>query len=264
MPFEAQVQPRVPAPRTQTACIRVTKLYHAHRGHEMGIKRKTLHGFTLIELLIAVGIVAVIAAILLPVFGAVRERGRRTTCQSNLKQIALAMQQYVQDNGGTYPPTPYDWAYGPYSYLKNVDVFRCPDHAANEVLDQFGVEPPVTLPNHSVWEGTTYPVDYTYNMSRLVVVPLPLPTKATYGVHEASLATPSTIELNVDTSWTDNDGDHYFRQVTTSCGRNFLGNTLHSGAGNYSYVDGHVKWLTPEEAGEIECANGPLPAPFKS
>ena len=63
-------------------------------------------GFTLIELLVVIAIVAVIAAILFPVFAGVRERGRRTVCQSNLKQIATAMQQYVQDNGGVYPPTP--------------------------------------------------------------------------------------------------------------------------------------------------------------
>ena len=60
-------------------------------------------GFTLIELLVVVGIVAIIAAILFPVFASVRERGRRTTCQSNLKRLGLAMQQYVQDNNGTYP-----------------------------------------------------------------------------------------------------------------------------------------------------------------
>jgi prepilin-type processing-associated H-X9-DG protein len=78
------------------------------------------------------------------------------------------------------------------------------------------------------------------------------------------LATPSTTWLNVDASWSDAAGEHYGRIVPkTSCGRRFFGSTLHSGAGNYSYVDGHVKWLTPEEAGEIECANGPLPAPFK-
>ncbi len=228
----------------------------------MSTKRSARRGFTLIELLVVVGIVAVIAAILFPVFGAVRERGRRTVCQSNLKQIATAMQQYVQDNGGMYPPLPGDWAYAPYSYLKNADVFRCPDHAANEIIDQFGVDPPIILPNHRIMEGETAPVDYTYNMPRLTVFPPPLPARATYGAHESALATPSTIELNVDASWSDNDGDHYFRTVTASCGRHVPGSTLHSGAGNYSYVDGHVKWLTPEEAGEIECANGPLPAPF--
>jgi len=226
--------------------------------------RKTF-GFTLIELLIVVAIITVIAAILFPVFVTVRERGRRTVCQSNLKQIALAMQQYIQDNNGTFPSSA-DWGYAPYSYLKSADVFRCPDHAPNKSTDQFSLEAPITSANHlEIWEGTTAPVDYTFNMTRLNTTSPPYPSHGPLeGVQEAKLLTPSTIWLNVDAFWTDNDGDHYFRTVpTTSCGRTFNSTTLHSGAGNYSYIDGHVKWLTPEEAGEIECANGPLPAPFK-
>ena len=229
----------------------------------MNIKNRARNGFTLIELLIVIGIVAVITAILFPVFATVRERGRRTVCQSNLKQIATAMQQYVQDNGGMYPPLPSDWGYAPYYYLKNVEVFRCPDHPANETSEQFGMEPPVILPHHSISEGETAPVDYTYDLPRLAVFQPPYPTKIIHGVHEASLATPATIWFNVDAGWSDADGDHYLRTVSTSCGRTFIGRTLHSSAANYSYVDGHVKWLTPEEAGEIECANGTLPAPFK-
>ncbi len=215
-----------------------------------------LKGFTVIELLIALAIVAVIAAILFPVFAGVRERGRRTVCQSNLKQIALAMQQYVQDNSGTYPPSPYTWANAPYFYSKNADIFRCPDHPANEITDQFTLDPTKA--------SGSYPVDYTYNMQRLTVFVPPFPAKTVLGAHEALLSTPATIWFNVDASWSDSEGDHHSRTVPkTSCGREFIGSTLHSGAGNYSYVDGHVKWLTPEEAGEIECANGPLPAPFK-
>ena len=229
----------------------------------MNPKNRAQNGFTLIELLVALGIIAVIAAILFPVFATVRERGRRTVCQSNLKQIAVAMQQYVQDNGGTYPAIPSDWGYAPYSYLKNVEVFRCPDHERDYVTEQFSIEPPVILSNHSISEGETAPVDYTYNMPRFTVFEPPYPAKIIHGVHESSLRTPSTIWFNVDAGWSDADGDHYLRTVSTSCGREFIGRTLHSGAANYSYVDGHVKWLTPEEAGEIECANGPLPAPFK-
>ena len=214
------------------------------------------NGFTLIELLVAIGIIAVIAAILFPVFAGVRERGRRTTCQSNLKQLALAMQQYVQDNSGTYPSSPFRWADATYPYLKNADVFCCPDHPAEMITDQLGTIPQLA--------SGTYPVDYTYNMARLSVPVPPYPTKTVLGVHEVNLLTPSTIWFNVDASWSNSDGDFYFRTVPkTSCGREFVGSILHSGAGNYSYVDGHVKWLTPEEAGEIECANGPLPAPFK-
>ena len=230
----------------------------------MNIKNKARNGFTLIELLIAIAIVAVIAAILFPVFGAVRERGRRTVCQSNLKQIAIAMQQYVQDNGGMYPPLPSDWGYAPYSYLKNTAAFRCPDHAPNEIAEQFSLNPPVMLSANSIVLGIAAPVDYTYNTPRFAVFTSPLsPKTVILGAHEASLATPSTIWFNVDAGWSDSEGDHYVRPVSTSCGRSFIGRTLHSDAANYSYVDGHVKCLTPEEAGEIECANGPLPAPFK-
>jgi prepilin-type N-terminal cleavage/methylation domain-containing protein/prepilin-type processing-associated H-X9-DG protein len=229
----------------------------------MNVKNEARSGFTLIELLVAIAIIAVIAAILFPVFASVRERGRRTVCQSNLKQIATAMQQYVQDNGGVYPSIPSDWGYAPYSYLRNADVFRCPDHAPNENEERFSLNPPVALSTNRIVEGVTAPVDYTYNMPRFTIFEPPFPTKSIHGAHEASLVTPSTIWFNVDAGWSDADGDHYVRTVSTSCGRTFIGRTLHSGAANYSYVDGHVKWLTPEEAGEIECANGPLPAPFK-
>jgi prepilin-type N-terminal cleavage/methylation domain-containing protein len=111
------------------------------------------NGFTLIELLVVIAIVAVIAAILFPVFAEVRERGRRTVCQSNLGQLALAVQQYVQDNDGTYPPN-LDWGYAPFSYLKNVDVFRCPDHPSDLIFGTFTTEAPVvSADQHKMWEG---------------------------------------------------------------------------------------------------------------
>ena len=224
-------------------------------------------GFTLIELLVVIAIVAVIAAILFPVFAGVRERGRRTVCQSNLKQIATAMQQYVQDNGGTYPlpfyarsVPPYSasvtWANGAYTYLKNTEVFRCPDKGET-ISDQLILDP-------SSVTGS-YRLDYTYDNPRLSIFLPPYPTKNVQGTHESMLVTPSTIWLNVDGSSVTSDGVwHDGREgPKSSCGRSGGGSTLHSGAGNYSFVDGHVKWLTPEEAGEVECANGPLPAPFK-
>lgn len=207
------------------------------------------NGFTLIELLVVIAIVTVLASILFSVFSGAKENVRRTACQSNLKQLAIAMQQYVQDNGGVYPANPVRWSDAPYLYVKNADVFRCPDHPSDMVIDQLA--------------ATSSNVDYTYNMERLAIFPPPYPSRHSYGTAETSLSTPATIWLNVDASWSSNGGG-YFRTVPkTSCGRSFVGNTLHSGGGNYSYVDGHVKWLTPEEAGEAECLNGPLPAPFK-
>ena len=70
----------------------------------MTARRKQQHGFTLIELLVVIGVVALLAAVLLPVFLAARERARATTCASNLRQLRLAFSQYASDNNGCVPP----------------------------------------------------------------------------------------------------------------------------------------------------------------
>ena len=220
-------------------------------------------GFTLIELLVVIAIVAVIAAILFPVFAGVRERGRRTVCQSNLKQIAIAMQQYVQDNGGIYPLASgtinkggvaylFDWSQAIFPYVKDDRVFFCPDT-------------PADAPWRAGSASGLGSPDYAYDWEWLNVFPPPYPTKNVQGTHESSLTTPSSIFLNDDMVWTTADRVwHDGRDgPKSSCGQGGGGATLHSGAGNYSYIDGHVKWLTPEEAGEVECLNGPLPTPFK-
>jgi prepilin-type N-terminal cleavage/methylation domain-containing protein/prepilin-type processing-associated H-X9-DG protein len=94
-------------------------------------------GFTLIELLVVIAIIAILAAILFPVFARARENARRASCQSNLKQIALGIFMYNQDydeklpiaalsNGGVTDAHPYGWANALQPYLKSTQIFQCP------------------------------------------------------------------------------------------------------------------------------------------
>src|SRR5687768_14208579 len=61
-------------------------------------------GFTLIELLVVIAIIAILAAILFPVFAQAREKARQTSCLSNLKQLSTAMMMYAEDSDGLFPP----------------------------------------------------------------------------------------------------------------------------------------------------------------
>jgi prepilin-type N-terminal cleavage/methylation domain-containing protein/prepilin-type processing-associated H-X9-DG protein len=97
---------------------------------------RTAHGFTLIELLVAVAIIAILAAFLFPVFAQAREKARQTHCASNLRQAAIALSMYVQDNDETFPlvgypnvesgpPCFYSFAYSLMPYQRSTDIWHC-------------------------------------------------------------------------------------------------------------------------------------------
>ena len=223
----------------------------------MNAKSRLRDGFTLIELLVVIGIVGVIAAILIPVFLSARERGRRTICQSNLKQMTLAIQQYVQDNG-TYPvystanshvnPNgtggPDEWQHLILPYIKTQQVFYCPSLPADAPMI-------VDLIAKDFEE-----VGYVYNFGSLNRIRKGI----LRGVREEEIPKPAVTPVLNDVNWTTEDGVvHFERDVPASCGT-FGVSTLHSGGANYSFVDGHVKWLSAEATGELYCANWPLPS----
>jgi prepilin-type N-terminal cleavage/methylation domain-containing protein/prepilin-type processing-associated H-X9-DG protein len=114
-------------------------------------------GFTLIELLVVIAIIAILAAILFPVFAKAREKARQITCASNAKQIGLGFLQYTQDYDETWPVNGagflgQGWAGQIYPYVKSTGVFHCPDDPTGPV------------------SGTGYtsvPVSYAANLSLL-------------------------------------------------------------------------------------------------
>jgi len=100
-------------------------------------------GFTLIELLVVIAIIAILAAILFPVFSRAREQARKAACVSNMKQLAQGLQMYAQDWDENFPDwrwgrdrgnppvsgnpaTPLPWYLAAFPYVKNQDVYVCP------------------------------------------------------------------------------------------------------------------------------------------
>ncbi len=124
------------------------------------MKRKA---FTLIELLVVIAIIAILAAILFPVFARARENARRASCMSNLKQIGLGVMQYTQDYDEFMPDNvgyPNGWGAAIYPYIKSTNVFACPDDSSDisnpalkrnsyaynsNFIAQFGATKPVSI-----------------------------------------------------------------------------------------------------------------------
>ncbi|RZM04883.1 MAG: DUF1559 domain-containing protein, partial [Pedobacter sp.] len=117
-----------------------------------GLQHNSKSAFTLIELLVVIAIIAILAAILFPVFGRARENARRSSCQSNLKQIGLGIIQYSQDYdekipagdmgslasgpNGTYEAT---WDTCVYPYIKSVQILACPSDTGSSVVNNHGL-----------------------------------------------------------------------------------------------------------------------------
>ena len=119
-------------------------------------------GFTLIELLVVIAIIAILAAILFPVFARARENARRSSCQSNLKQIGLGLLQYTQDYDETLPPDSVNlpgktatWHDLTYPYVKSEQLYNCPSDSKSDPFKQ-GVNHSNGVDSGSYYINTSY------------------------------------------------------------------------------------------------------------
>jgi len=197
-------------------------------------------GFTLVEILIVIAIIGILAAILFPVFGRVRERGRTATCSSNMKQLGIAFIQYQQDAGGRLPgaarlqkwQNPGNWVMGP------------ADQGLADNSPPFNYKEPFTA---NVEAGALYP--YVKN-AQVYVCPSTEDSEkkhlgysmncAISGIHTMRIKEPSVIVLLVDEGKSLNDGFFYASSNTNSTDEL---TKAHLGGGNLLFHDGHVKFF---------------------
>ncbi len=228
-------------------------------------------GFTLIELLVVIAIIAVLAAILFPVFARVREKARQTVCASNLKQIGTAFLLYTQDYderlpdrrdlkttlAGGYRPwgaacPPSDprggWAGAVlFPYTKSVEILSCPSlagaFAGVSQVEQSTRGPfadidagvPTGIARYWLWRFDQFaepvPIDNAWGKSGEELL------RDLQAARNPQVGNPqgvADIELAVDP---------YFPRTIPSVAAALKGRAVHSGGRNRLFFDGHLKWL---------------------
>lgn len=212
--------------------------------------RKSLEGFTLIELLVVIAIIAILAAILFPVFARARENARRASCQSNLKQIGIGLAQYVQDyderlpvygvtaysgenpNGGSDDQS--SWRQKIQPYVKSTLVMQCPSNTNNK--------------SQADAASTSYPAinkSYLIN-SNIYASYRAVSPPSGLGIHMSIIEESATRLAVMEGPGTESGfTGTFFDAAYASAGYGGRGFAGHLGTMNVLYVDGHVKAMKP-------------------
>ena len=206
----------------------------------LGTRRISRSAFTLIELLVVIAIIAILAAILFPVFAKAREKARQASCQSNLKQLGIAVAMYVGDYDQTYMKewflactgTGLNWRDCAAPYVKNTQLYQCPSsRLAPNTCETGNGRGLGLLANGYACNGGRL------NNAASSVVPLaqqgPISNRAEAAKAEADIGdVAGTIMV-------------FESDCRQSCGYNWNNQHLlwkHNDGMNVAFVDGHVKW----------------------
>jgi prepilin-type N-terminal cleavage/methylation domain-containing protein/prepilin-type processing-associated H-X9-DG protein len=235
---------------------------------------KRYNGFTLIELLVVIAIIAILAAILFPVFAKVREKARQTSCLSNEKQLGLGFAQYCQDNNDRYPSgtaglyqNGRGWAGELYPYVKSAAVYTCPDdptpgqHISYQLNSNIVPTPwinaigaarvvPFKVSDFVAPASTVVLYEAAYNEALDVTATNPVESSSATGNGTQRPSYNGVYDTGVLGNITD--PGVYFSGAAISCPgpncwyspANYFNNKLgrHTGGSNFLYGDGHAKW----------------------
>jgi prepilin-type N-terminal cleavage/methylation domain-containing protein/prepilin-type processing-associated H-X9-DG protein len=237
---------------------------------KMNYRNAKQKAFTLIELLVVIAIIAILAAILFPVFARARENARRTSCLSNLKQMGLGVMMYTQDYDELYPltvmlnntphPIPsavslsisgkalWSWYEMLYPYTKSVQVYKCPssgytgnavytaNYGTNYDVMPYYTDTPKSLASLEAPASTYLIMDAGYYMMAYSRALHGGANNAWYLPGTGAYNGSSAASLSIGTTAAD-----AYRASDYEDGR-------HLGSVNVAFADGHVKWLN---AGEL-------------
>ena len=192
-------------------------------------------GFTLIELLVVIAIIAILAAILFPVFARAREKARQTSCLSNVKQMALGLLMYAQDYdemfglaGGYNGDNTWarQWSIAIQPYVKNWQIERCPSNGANPGYGPsnpyvYWGQPNDAFPNYAALNGLQFTALATVQFPSQKILLMDAP----------HLAVPDWPRAQ------------YALRCGARCATPTNGDAPHNEGVNVGFVDGHAKWL---------------------
>jgi len=201
-------------------------------------------GFTLIELLVVIAIIAILAAILFPVFAKAREKARQASCQSNHKQIGLAIAQYLTDYDQTLPDLDWNTDVYPFwvlanPYIKNDGVWTCPS-APTDNCRPHCYHAPNGSRQYSVRTGDIPGDDHMFSEHFM-----------SQGYKESRIVDPGPANWLIMS-----EGGCYVNGWTwvvlspnsptpnpANCDRRRETAEIHNGGRNGLFYDGHVKWI---------------------